>query len=53
MENENVLCALCGKRIVDNDKMADCYVYEFDGSLDYIQLAHADCAKDVDGWESD
>ena len=39
-------CGVCGKNIVaGNERLADHIVLEFDGSLDYIELAHIDCAR--------
>lgn len=42
--NVTCLCSVCRLNIKEGDKMADHYVYEFDGSLDYIELAHENCA---------
>ena len=38
-------CAICGKTIHVTDAAADHFVYDMEGDLDYIELAHADCAE--------
>lgn len=35
-------CSLCGESLGEVE-LADQKVYDFDGSLDYIMLAHANC----------
>ncbi len=43
-----VLCALCRERIEPEDfgkAVADHYVYDIEGDLDYIELAHKRCAQ--------
>ena len=38
-------CTICGKEIrVTDHAIADHFVWDIDGSLDYIELAHGDCA---------
>jgi hypothetical protein len=43
------LCAICRKPItiqeLANGTCADHHVLDFDGSLDYIELAHGTCAR--------
>lgn len=40
-------CGICGERLgtTDPDLLADQYVYEVDGTLDYISLFHKACAE--------
>lgn len=53
------LCAICRYEILPQDfeegQVADHEVYDFDGYLDYIELAHLACAKydDTGYWEWD
>ena len=52
-------CAFCREHIYEGDKMADKKVFDFEGDLDYIELAHVECAKfeiginGYKGWEWD
>jgi len=38
------LCAICEKMLFEGDALGDNFVYDFEGDLDYIELAHAACA---------
>lgn len=40
-------CSICGAMLYSNDNIADLDVYKL-GELDYILLAHVDCAKQDD-----
>lgn len=51
-------CAICGQAILHNQEKADHKVFDFDGTLDYIELAHKSCAKQdlavgMDYWQWD
>lgn len=46
MSNKICLCAICRKMLYEGDQMADCKVWDLDGELDYIELAHRQCAID-------
>lgn len=41
----DVQCCLCAEPIMLGQSIVDAYIYEFDGSLDYIELAHEPCAR--------
>ena len=45
-------CSFCGEPLgtANPTLLADCFVYERDGELDCILLAHAACAEGHDGW---
>ncbi|MEM4258084.1 MAG: hypothetical protein QXL17_02895 [Candidatus Thermoplasmatota archaeon] len=54
MVKEICACAVCGKMLIEGDQLADLKVYDFDGELDHILLAHQDCAAQAGGdWEWD
>jgi hypothetical protein len=44
-------CSICQKMLPENaqtGELADLYVYDFDGELNYILLAHQSCAEQTD-----
>jgi hypothetical protein len=42
---DDVNCSVCHKQIQLGQPIVDAFIYEFDGSLDYIELAHEACAR--------
>lgn len=51
MADSKTFCGLCGKVVMVGNKsvgdIVDHFVYEFDGSLDYIELFHRKCAVEA------
>jgi hypothetical protein len=47
----NVICScgICNLPILEGDKMSDHAVFDFEGDLDYIELAHLGCAVSDNG----
>lgn len=43
--NEICLCAVCMTMLYEGDKMKEHIKYEFDGEVDYIELAHEGCGS--------
>lgn len=39
------VCSECGLPLREGDELADRYIYEIDGTLDYIELFHASCER--------
>lgn len=37
-------CAICNTLLQDDDQLADHHVRDAEGDLDYIELAHRECA---------
>lgn len=55
-----VLCTICEKELpieFTAETVSDHWVFDFDGELDYIELAHRDCAindeSQNDYWNTD
>lgn len=40
---KGVLCTICSKELTGGDAVQDRFIFEPDGGLDYIELAHAEC----------
>ena len=51
--DEVCLCAICRNMIYAEQPKADCKVFDSDGELNYIELAHRECAinSEDDRWE--
>lgn len=52
-----VICSICEQWISRDEPKADRKIYDLDGSLDYIELAHRECAVALGdypgGWDWD
>jgi hypothetical protein len=38
-------CSVCRDGCYTSQELADHYVYDVEGELDYIEIAHVECAK--------
>jgi hypothetical protein len=43
--HEICLCACCMEMLYEGDHLADHKKFDFDGEIDYIELAHILCAR--------
>lgn len=54
-ENETfgqALCSICGQPIhIGSEELCQHRVIDWDGTLDYIELAHASCAEGDPYWQ--
>jgi len=50
--NDNLcLCAECGRMVRQTDNPVQCPIYDWDGNLDQILLAHRTCRPEWAKWD--